>query len=97
MNLYYTRDLQPVKSFIEAFNEDKKVAKTNLGNGIRVSTVFLCINHNFSGVGDPILFETMVFGGPLDEETERYCTEDEALKGHERMVQRVRKEMETNR
>lgn len=42
------------------------------------------------GFGPPILFETMVFGGPLNEEQVRYVTWDEAERGHAEMVARVR-------
>lgn len=55
---------------------------------IRVSTVFLGIDHRF-GEGPPLIFETMVFGGPLDGETDRYSTYDEAEAGHGEMVKRV--------
>lgn len=58
-------------------------------DGGMVSTVFLGLDHGW-GEGPPILFETMVFGGPLDQEMERYCTWDEAVAGHERWVQRVK-------
>ncbi len=56
-----------------------------------VSTVFLALDHSF-GNGPPILFETMVFGGPLDQETNRYATMEEAKQGHINMVKRVTKE-----
>lgn len=56
----------------------------------RVSTVFLGLDHNFGGDGPPILFETMVFGGPLTDEMERYVTWDEAAAGHKAMCERVR-------
>jgi hypothetical protein len=68
--------------------DDRVVAKTELA-GVEVSTVFLGLDHNF-GEGPPILYETMVFGGPLDEEMERYHTRAEAAAGHEMMVARVR-------
>lgn len=55
---------------------------------VRVSTVFLGLNHNFYG-GPPLLYETMVFGGDLDQECRRYHTREEAMKGHEEMVQEV--------
>jgi hypothetical protein len=55
----------------------------------RISTVFLGLDHNHGGVGPPILFETMVFGGPLDRECQRYATWDEAEAGHAEMVARV--------
>lgn len=63
-------------------------------NGVRVSTIFLGIDHNF-GDGPPLFFETMVFdinkktkysslGESID--TDRYSTYDQALAGHEAMV-----------
>jgi len=54
-----------------------------------VSTVFLGIDHSFGG-GPPLLFETMVFGGPLDGEQERYSTLDEAEAGHAAMIEKVK-------
>lgn len=57
---------------------------------VRVSTVFLGIDHNFGGEGLPILFETMVFGGPLDQEQVRYSTWNEAEAGHKAIVKRVK-------
>lgn len=43
---------------------DRHVSDDLIGDD-RVSTVFLGLNHSHGG-GEPILFETMVFGGPLD-------------------------------
>ena len=43
---------------------DRKVAETEIDK-LRVSTVFLGLNHNF-GEGPPILWETMVFGPVQD-------------------------------
>jgi hypothetical protein len=66
--------------------ENRLVALDEI-NGVTISTVFL---HNLSGIGAPILFETMVFGGTLDEECERYTTREDAEAGHALMVERVR-------
>lgn len=66
---------------------DRHVGKTTIGDA-EVSTVFLGINHRF-GNGPPLLFETMVFGGILDQEQERYTTWEEAEEGHRAMVDRV--------
>jgi hypothetical protein len=49
---------------------------------VRVSTVFLGLDHNFRGSGPPILFETMIFGGPHEGYQDRYASRDEALLGH---------------
>lgn len=56
---------------------------------VKVSTIFLGVDHNFHFKGPPVLFETMIFGGPLDQEQERYCTRKEALAGHARWIARV--------
>ena len=70
-------------------NGDRTLQKTAI-SGSEVSTVFLGIDHNFGGsASDPILYETLVFGGELDQEMERYPTKAEALEGHYVMVQRV--------
>lgn len=54
-----------------------------------VSTVFLGVDHSFTDGGPPILFETMIFGGPFDELQWRYETAEDALAGHERIKQMV--------
>jgi hypothetical protein len=64
------------------------VGLTDLGRLGRVSTVWLGLDHGF-GSGPPVIFETMVFGGPLDQEMERYCTWESAVTGHEFMVMRL--------
>lgn len=59
-----------------------------------VSTVFLGINYG-NRAGDPVLFETMVFkteNGIVrdwwDLNCIRYCTYDEAVEGHKKMVEK---------
>lgn len=59
------------------------------GQGPRVSTVFLGIDHNFLG-GPPLVFETMIFGGRRHEYQQRYSTYDEAERGHRRALQLAR-------
>lgn len=68
----------------------RRVAQTDIGES-HISTVFLSHNHAFDG-GTPILFETLVFNGPLDGEMDRYCTWEEAEQGHRNMVDRVQAE-----
>lgn len=55
---------------------------------VRVSTVFLGIDHGF-GRGAPVLFETMTFGGPFDGDQDRYHTRAEAVAGHRRTLVRA--------
>jgi hypothetical protein len=63
---------------------EHQVGVARVGNA-EISTVFLGLDHNFRG-GEPILFETMIFGGPLDGEAWRYATYQEAERGHAEAV-----------
>lgn len=57
----------------------------------KVSTVFLAMDHRFTSEGDPILWETMIFGGGLDMDQDRCCgSREQALAMHARMVERVK-------
>lgn len=88
-----------------ATKENRVVKQEHVGNWY-VSTVFLGLDHNW---GDrnapdykPILFETMIFWQPtdenkkndhewMDEYQERYHTWDEALAGHAVAVEVAKK------
>jgi hypothetical protein len=59
------------------------------GEDAEVSTVFLSFDQRY-GDGPPVLWETLVFGGRLDGEMERYTSRADALRGHEEMVRRCR-------
>ena len=78
-----------VETWAKGLTDNPRVAKTKIRN-ITISTVFLGLNHNW-GDGDPLLFETMVFGGKLDEEQDRYSTWEEAEVGHKKMVEKVKR------
>ena len=68
---------------------ERIVARDEVGE-VTVSSVFLGLDYNFSSISPPLLFETMVFGGSLDGEQERYPTWEEAEAGHARWVEKVR-------
>lgn len=67
----------------------RRVALTKIGK-VRVSTVFLGIDHNF-GVGQPLLFETMIFGGKHNDYQARCSTWEQAEAMHEKALALVRK------
>ncbi len=67
---------------------DLTVARTRIDN-CEVSTMFLGVNHGMTN-GPPMLYETLVYGGPLHKETSHYSTKREALEGHERICAKVR-------
>lgn len=53
---------------------DRSVAVTHLPGGVYVSTVFLGTDHNWTRRGPPLLFETMIFGGPYDQKWSLRCS-----------------------
>lgn len=71
--------------WFETHNVDRVVQRTELSDGVVVSTVFLGLDHSF-GHGEPQLYETMIFGGPLDETQDRYATRQAAINGHTHYV-----------
>lgn len=86
---------RPAESYEEwiSFMEDltrRRVALDEVSPEVHISTVFLGLDHNFGGEGGPILFESLVFGGPLDGEMRRYRTWDEAVEGHYQLVVTVK-------
>jgi hypothetical protein len=95
MNDHYVLDGHVAKAvslmeWTEWFEKEpfRHVADETIGEA-RISTVFLSLDHQW-GQGPPLIFETMVFGGPLDQEQERYTTWDEAEAGHKTMVEKVK-------
>jgi hypothetical protein len=69
-------------------HERRRVDETFIGE-TRVSTVFLGLDHGWGG-RRPVLWETLVFGGPLDQEMLRYHSREAALEGHAATCSRVR-------
>lgn len=56
-------DLDEWGQWFETTN--RVVAQTRVANGVEVSTVFLGRDHAFGG-GEPLLFETLIFGGKVN-------------------------------
>jgi len=72
---------------------DRRVAKSDFGD-VRVSTVFVGLDRSF-GDGPPLLFETMIFGGPFDQDKyqERCSTWEEAEAQHAKAVEVARQSL----
>ena len=92
--MLYRRDGSRVpytsEAYVELFTADRRVALSWLPGWVHVSTVHLPTDHNFALGGPPLIFETMVFGGPADGYVMRYATESAALRGHRRAVRLLR-------
>lgn len=67
------------------FRTGGRVVAWESSGAVTVSTVFLGADHSH-GHGPPVLFETMIFGGPHDEYQRRYSTLAEAEAGHAEAV-----------
>jgi hypothetical protein len=83
--LYFDWDGTPVDRdrFMVLFAGDRTVAVDDLGNRGRVSTIFMPMDMGIGWAGaPPLLFETMIFGGPLDGACDRYPTLASARRGH---------------
>lgn len=70
---------------------DRTVEKTDISKEVHVSTVFLGLDHRHIGKGPPLVFETMIFGGPLDGYQWRYSSWDDAVTGHAAAVRKARR------
>ena len=51
------------------------------------------INHRWVDGAEPLLFETMVFGGTMDQAQWRYSTWDQAEAGHKVVLEKLLREM----
>lgn len=70
-------------------SKDRIVKQDHFGK-VMVSTVFLGLDHNW-GKGPPILWETMVFGGKLDQHQQRCAGgREQAEAMHEEVVELVK-------
>lgn len=93
LDMYILQDKVPVVisdpqiwgEFMET--QDRIIKKTEFGD-IHISTVFIGLNHSLDG-SKILLFETLVFQGPLDSEMERYSSWEEAEAGHAKMEEKV--------
>jgi hypothetical protein len=68
-----------------------RIVKQEMIGDVRVSTVFLGLDHSFVDDEPPILWETMVFGGSHDHDMDRCSgTLEQAEAMHEKMVAKIR-------
>jgi hypothetical protein len=82
-------DLMEWVEWQAAHEHERTLAFTEVGD-VQVSTVFLGLACYSLRRGPPILWETMVFGGPYDRDQFRYTSHDEAIAGHAVVVALVR-------
>jgi hypothetical protein len=71
--------------WFEALEKNRLVAKTQIGD-VWVSTVFCGIDRSYGRAPQPVLFETMIFGGEHDQEQWPTVTWEEAEAKHDEVV-----------
>lgn len=94
---YFDRSGNPMEmeDWARSFEDTRgrRIGRNRLPTGVRVSTVWLGLDHRF-GEGPPLIFETMIFGLKRPHEPMwRYTTEAEARKGHWKALCFARKEI----
>lgn len=78
------------------YGSNERIVKQEWVDNVRISTVFLGLNYNFSGQGPPVLWETMTFSNRQDwnRETDRCAgNREQAQAMHAQMVERVREKL----
>ena len=81
--------VKDVIEWAQAFEkQDRQVAEDFIGR-VRVSTVFLGIDHDWSGIRKPVLWETMIFGKGFEYQT-RANSRVAALKNHTEAIEVVK-------
>lgn len=86
-------DVRRWARWFEGSLAERRVAADEPVPGVRVSTMFLGMDHGFGG--PPLLYETQIFdeggtGHPLADEQRRYEDKAEAVAGHADAVRLVR-------
>ena len=104
--MYYLldKDKKPyqvsAKESLKVYDDpEMKITKQDrINDHVRVSTVFLSMDHSYSFDDEgnrienptPVLWETMIFGGEHSGYQERYTSHDDALAGHKRALDLVK-------
>lgn len=83
-------DWKDREAFVALFQHTQsRVGLSFIDNACRVSTVFVPVDYSL-GTDLPLVFETLVLGGPYDQQGERYSTWADAELGHRRWVEQCR-------
>lgn len=81
-------DVMTGAMWFELFGDRRQLASDTVGE-VRISTVFLGIDHRYHRDAPPVLWETMIFGGEHDGYCERYSSARAAQEGHNLAVRMV--------
>lgn len=71
-------------------DHEYRVVAKDFVDSVEVCTVWLGFDHSFRG-REPVIFETFVFGGRMDQYQRRYTNETDARNGHIKVLESVRR------
>lgn len=80
--MYYNTEGDPITREEWATSYDDGDSTQVALSEVSVSTVFMGLDHAMGTEGPPILWETMIFGGPHDGYQTRYSSKEDAVEGH---------------
>lgn len=80
---------ESLEDWARTFEASNRHVAQDIISDARVSTVFLGVNHAWDD-GPPLIFETMIFGGPHDGHQTRASTWEEAEQQHAEAVAMLR-------
>ena len=98
---YILKNKQPVlvtdiQEWAKMFEVEDIIVKQTMLGEVKVSTVFLGLDHSYGKSGRPVVFETMIFDlESLQGYQERYSTWEEAEQGHEIACELVKEAQRT--
>lgn len=79
-----------IQKWARWFGTSERQVALDTIDGVTISTVFLALDHNYRDSGPPILWETMVFGGPLTGLMDRCSgSKEQAEAMHAKMLAEV--------
>ncbi len=97
--MYYDKEGKPLDlmEWANLFEDfEYRQVGDSLVDGIRVSTVWLGLDHNFGRVGPPLIFETMMFDWTTEDRQVdfqwRYHSLEQAQAGHANAVKSLENE-----
>jgi len=85
--------------WVEYFESPDRLLNNTYIPFTRISTVFLGLDHSFyfgPEETEPILFESMIFGGSFDSTQWRYATYQESQEGHKQLCEIAEKAVQAH-
>lgn len=89
--MYYDKQGKQLElmEWANLYEQDREYGRvgSTMVDDVHVSTIWIGLDHNLGGIGDPLIFETMTFDEDGDSDfQQRYSTLEQAQAGHANTV-----------